>query len=215
MGLVASASRPEMPIKSTTRPLGLSSKIPVHLAMALHQVVALHDFVHVHEYVRRGIEASQPHIPHDDHFQRIIRIAESLLNSLHGFFGACGGSTLPGPCRDCWSHDHGYLRHPSGAVSASFFTQLRRLIHTIIAFPSRAVVPGLKMCPECLWPPFLPGLRLRRHLQWLPRHPCIVFFTLGDLFQLFQEFFPDVPAVPFWAHSDGHCGTVFNRLFDI
>ena len=66
----------------------------------LHQVVALHRFVDVHGVQGGHIEAGQPHIAHDDQFQRIVGVFHAVgqgaalffVGVVQGDFGAIGGS---------------------------------------------------------------------------------------------------------------------------
>ena len=51
----------------------------------LHQVVPLHGFVEVHGVAAGRIEAGVPHIAHDDHLQRVVRVFEALFQCLFLF----------------------------------------------------------------------------------------------------------------------------------
>ena len=67
---------------------GLIPEDPVDPGNGLHQGVAFHGLIQVHGVQRGDIEAGQPHIAHNDHSQRVIRVLEALFDLFALGFGA-------------------------------------------------------------------------------------------------------------------------------
>ena len=57
---------------------GLVLEHPVDPGDGLHQPVAAHRLVHVHGVQAGRVEAGQPHVAHDDHLERVLRVLEPL-----------------------------------------------------------------------------------------------------------------------------------------
>ena len=61
----------------------------------LHQAVALHRLVHIHGVHAGRVEAGQPHVAHDDQFQRVLGVLGPLGDALASRLGPLADVRLP------------------------------------------------------------------------------------------------------------------------